>query len=206
MPIRPLSPALRAAKSHAVPPFEGSGAGTAVTLTGTAGKKLHVSALMTRTAASLLHATDGNDVTLASYRFTPAALAKVLADPAKTTALTTALVLDASKSQDKVFVDFKRELATYPVSVTAVKAGDVYVKMWKALQVPTSSPPTAQSTAVEKQAKADLRTAVGSLLHGPEDKLLWLHWDNRDDTNLDAVVAFNAKTGTVRLMKSLPAI
>src|SRR5262249_32365143 len=129
----------------------------------------------------------------------------------------------ASTSSAKVFAfDVAHEVLPDPFSKSwaatpraaraayAIDRGGGFVTLWGKLGPGTTfdrttGKETAESRALKEAAKQDLRRVVSSMLSEPTTHIYATEWSMQDDTNVFGVLAFNERTGTMNIVKVIPA-
>ena len=159
-------------------------------------QNISVPAEIRAAAVELLALSQGNDVSVASFKTDPAKLAEFMKNKA---ALTQFLEKTGMNISDKV-----------PRSADAVQTvkpfhGDAAKALYDFAEVPSSIPETPESRAAQARAKVDAKTISGELKK-TGGQLYVINWNNQDDTTVNIVAAINKKTGQMTFVKAFPAI
>ncbi len=147
-------------------------------------------------AADLLKASQGNDVSIATYKASPSQLAAFAKNK---TAFSKFLQKTAMQISNKVPHSEFASQSLKPFTGDAAKA------IYEFAQVPTFIPETAKSRALHTRAKADAKV-LADALKKTGGQLYVVNWNNQDDTDVNILVAVNKASGELTFVKTFPAI
>jgi hypothetical protein len=190
MPIRPVAaPSIaKAHGSHAVP-FTDGGSGNPITLGGIKATQLHLNP----TLANSLKALDAADGHLfaGAFNASPQDLACVLGDQTKLKNFAFDAMVGAGDDFMGSYGSF--DPVNHRMSVTPLKPGEA------ARTLAGIANHYIPANEQAKNFQGQIKTLSDSMLHDPATTFLKASWDNQDDTDAQAIIAINNKTGQVRL-------
>jgi hypothetical protein len=149
-------------------------------------------------AKDLLNRSSGNDVSVATFKTSPAQLAALSKDVGAFKAFLYKTGMGISKN-----VPTPDRYAKHSVKPFEGKHFSQQIYDWA--QVPTSVPETDVSKANEAAALNDAKT-LATALHKTGGDVYAINWNNQDDTDVNILAAVNKKSGELTFVKLFPAI